>query len=183
MNSDIVNTKNETVGSLDLNDDVFGGRVKTDLIWEVGRAARTRRSGAARTRRRTARSSAAAARSRSKQKGTGRPQVGRNPHPAVAEGRHGVRPAAAQLRLTSCRRRSKRGALRAALAQKLQRRRAHRRRRARGRATSEDQGRPRRCSSGSARRARRCDRREAGRELHAVGAQHRRRAARARAAA
>ena len=34
MKLNIQNSKNETVGALDLNDDVFGGRVKTDLIWE-----------------------------------------------------------------------------------------------------------------------------------------------------
>ena len=32
MTVDVVNTQNEKVGSLDLNDEVFGGRVKTDLI-------------------------------------------------------------------------------------------------------------------------------------------------------
>src|SRR3954451_15892227 len=35
MKIDIVNTNKETVGSLDLKDEVFGGRVKTDLIWEA----------------------------------------------------------------------------------------------------------------------------------------------------
>ena len=35
MKIDVVNSKKETVGSVELNDDVFGGRVKTDLIWEA----------------------------------------------------------------------------------------------------------------------------------------------------
>jgi large subunit ribosomal protein L4 len=35
MKVDVVNSKKETVGSVDLKDDVFGGRVKTDLIWEA----------------------------------------------------------------------------------------------------------------------------------------------------
>ena len=35
MKIDVVNSKKETVGSVDLKDDVFGGRVKTDLIWEA----------------------------------------------------------------------------------------------------------------------------------------------------
>src|ERR1043165_5139246 len=35
MKVDIYNAKKETVGSLDLNDDLVGGRVKTDLIWEA----------------------------------------------------------------------------------------------------------------------------------------------------
>ena len=34
MKLDIVNGQNEKVGALELNEDVFGGRVKTDLIWE-----------------------------------------------------------------------------------------------------------------------------------------------------
>ena len=32
MTVDIVNQQNEKVGSVDLRDEVFGGRVKTDLI-------------------------------------------------------------------------------------------------------------------------------------------------------
>ena len=32
MTVDVVNGQNEKVGSLDLRDDVFGGRIKTDLI-------------------------------------------------------------------------------------------------------------------------------------------------------
>jgi len=35
MKIDVVNSSKETVGSLDLKDEVFGGRVKTDLIWEA----------------------------------------------------------------------------------------------------------------------------------------------------
>ena len=34
MTVDVVNSQNEKVGSLDLRDEVFGGRVKTDLIHE-----------------------------------------------------------------------------------------------------------------------------------------------------
>jgi large subunit ribosomal protein L4 len=33
MKIDIVNANKETVGSMDLKDEVFGGRVQTDLIW------------------------------------------------------------------------------------------------------------------------------------------------------
>ena len=32
MQLDVVNVQNQKVGSVDLNDAVFGGRVKTDLI-------------------------------------------------------------------------------------------------------------------------------------------------------
>ena len=34
MKLDIVNGQNEKVGDLELNDEIFGGRIKTDLIWE-----------------------------------------------------------------------------------------------------------------------------------------------------
>jgi len=34
MKLDIVNGQNEKVGALELNDEIFGGRIKTDLIWE-----------------------------------------------------------------------------------------------------------------------------------------------------
>src|SRR3982750_2641491 len=34
MQFDVVNVENKKVGSLDVRDDVFGGRVNTDLIWE-----------------------------------------------------------------------------------------------------------------------------------------------------
>jgi large subunit ribosomal protein L4 len=33
MQLDIVNHENQKVGSLDVRDEVFGGRVNTDLIW------------------------------------------------------------------------------------------------------------------------------------------------------
>jgi len=32
MKIDVVNAENKKVGSLDLNDDVFGGRVKTSIL-------------------------------------------------------------------------------------------------------------------------------------------------------
>jgi large subunit ribosomal protein L4 len=34
MTVDVVNTDNQKVGSLDLSDEVFGGGVRTDLVWE-----------------------------------------------------------------------------------------------------------------------------------------------------
>ena len=34
MQLDVVNSENEKVGSVDLRDEVFGGRVNTDLMWE-----------------------------------------------------------------------------------------------------------------------------------------------------
>ncbi len=37
MQLDVVNASNEKVGALDLRDEVFGNRVRTDLIWEAVR--------------------------------------------------------------------------------------------------------------------------------------------------
>jgi len=37
MQLDVVNTSNQKVGALDLRDEVFGNRVRTDLIWEAVR--------------------------------------------------------------------------------------------------------------------------------------------------
>jgi large subunit ribosomal protein L4 len=34
MTLDIVNAQNEKIGSLELRDELFGGRVKGDLIWQ-----------------------------------------------------------------------------------------------------------------------------------------------------
>ena len=34
MTLDVVNSQNEKVGAVDLNDAVFGGTIKKDLIWE-----------------------------------------------------------------------------------------------------------------------------------------------------
>ena len=34
MQIDVVNNNNEKVGAFDVRDEVFGGRVNTDLIWE-----------------------------------------------------------------------------------------------------------------------------------------------------
>ena len=35
MQLDVVNNENQKVGSLDVRDEVFGGRVNSDLIWEA----------------------------------------------------------------------------------------------------------------------------------------------------
>ena len=46
MQLDVVNNENRKVGSVDLSDDVFGGRVNTDLMWEsVVRANASERQG------------------------------------------------------------------------------------------------------------------------------------------
>src|ERR1051326_7940633 len=80
MTIDIVNARNEKVGSLDLSDDVFGGRVKTDLIWSQvvhENASRRRGTHATKTRAHVSGSGKKPWR----QKGTGRARVGeiRNP--------------------------------------------------------------------------------------------------------
>ena len=130
MQLDVVNSKNEKVGALDVRDEVFGGRVNADLIWEsvvranAAEAARHARDEEPRARQRQRQEAVAAEGHRPRARR-------RDPQPAVAPGRHGVRAAAAQLRL-QLPKKVERGALRAALAQKLQDGAARRRRRARG---------------------------------------------------
>ena len=80
MTVDVVNQQNQKVGSLDLRDDVFGGRVKTDLIHESvvhANAAERRGTHATKTRGLVS----GTGKKPWKQKGTGRAQVGeaRNP--------------------------------------------------------------------------------------------------------
>ncbi len=80
MNIDIVNVQNQKVGSLALSDDVFGGRVKTDLIWmQVVHENASKRRGTHATKTRGLVSGSG--RKPWKQKGTGRARVGevRNP--------------------------------------------------------------------------------------------------------
>jgi large subunit ribosomal protein L4 len=74
MQIDVVNAKNEKVGTLDLSDEVFGGRVRPDLIWEsvVHTQAEARR-GTHATKNRAA--VAGSGRKLWKQKGTGRARV------------------------------------------------------------------------------------------------------------
>ena len=80
MKVDVVNSNKETVGSLDLNDEVFGGRVKTDLIWEaVVHENASKRRGTHMTKNRALVSGSG--KKPWRQKGTGRARVGeiRNP--------------------------------------------------------------------------------------------------------
>ena len=97
MKIDIVNTDNKKVGSLELNDEVFGGRVNDSPHLGVGRA--HERVGAPRhaqdqepRERRGQRPQAVEAEGH-------RPRArGQRPEPVVAPRRHGVRASAAQLR-------------------------------------------------------------------------------------
>jgi large subunit ribosomal protein L4 len=80
MTVDVVNDQNEKVGTVDLREEVFGGHVRTDLIWEavVHEQAAARR-GTHATKNRAAVSGSG--KKPWRQKGTGRARVGeiRNP--------------------------------------------------------------------------------------------------------
>jgi len=85
MKLNIVNANNEKVGDLELNDDVFGGRVKTDLIWEaVVQENASERRGTHATKNRALVSGGG--KKPYKQKGTGRPQVGSSRTPLWRKG-------------------------------------------------------------------------------------------------
>ena len=117
MKIDVVNSKKETVGALDLKDEVFGGRVKTDLIWEsVVQENAAKRSGTHQTKNRSAVSGSG--KKPWRQKGTGRARVGEIRNPLWRKGGtvFGPMPRSYEFALP---RKVKLGALRAALAQKL----------------------------------------------------------------
>jgi large subunit ribosomal protein L4 len=118
MKLDVVNGQNEKVGDVDLNDEIFGGRVKTDLIWEsvVQQNAADRR-GTHATKNRALVSGGGV--KPYKQKGTGRPQVGSSRTPLWRNGGtvFGPQPRSYAYDLP---RKVRVGALRAALAAKAQ---------------------------------------------------------------
>jgi large subunit ribosomal protein L4 len=118
MKLDIVNGKNEKVGALELNDEVFGGRIKTDLIWEaVVQENAGERRGTHATKNRALVSGGGI--KPYKQKGTGRPQVGSSRTPLWRKGGtvFGPQPRSYAFDLPK---KVRRGALRAALAAKAQ---------------------------------------------------------------
>src|SRR5689334_21459626 len=117
MTLDVVNGENQKVGSVDLNDSVFAGPVKRDLIWEsVVRANAAERRGTHMTKNRAL--VAGSGRKPWKQKGTGRARVGEIRNPLWRKGGtvFGPQPRSYDYALPK---KIKRGALRAALAQKL----------------------------------------------------------------
>ncbi len=117
MKIDIVNSNKETVGALDLKDEIFGGRVKTDLIWEsVVQENAAERRGTHATKNRAAVSGSG--KKPWRQKGTGRARVGEIRNPLWRKGGtvFGPMPRSYEYSLP---RKVKLGALRAALAQKL----------------------------------------------------------------
>ena len=117
MTVDIVNQQNEKVGSLDLRDDVFGGRVKADLIHEsVVRANAAARRGTHATKNRALVSGSG--KKPWRQKGTGRARVGEIRNPLWRKGGtvFGPQPRSYEYQLP---RKVEKGALRAAITQKL----------------------------------------------------------------
>jgi large subunit ribosomal protein L4 len=117
MQIDVVNAKNEKVGTLDLNDEVFGGRVRPDLIWEsvVHTQAEARR-GTHATKTRAA--VAGSGRKLWKQKGTGRARVSDLRSPIWRKGGTVFGPQPRDYGY-SLPKKVRRGALRDALAQKV----------------------------------------------------------------
>jgi large subunit ribosomal protein L4 len=117
MTLDIVNGSNEKVGAVDVRDDVFGGRVNADLIWEsVVHANAARRRGTHATKNRALVSGSG--KKPWRQKGTGRARVGDIRTPLWRHGGtvFGPQPRSYDFRLPH---KVERGALRAALAQKM----------------------------------------------------------------
>ena len=117
MTVDVVNSENKKVGSLDLRDEVFGGRVKTDLIHESvvhANAAERRGTHATKTRAMVSGSGKKPWR----QKGTGRARVGEIRNPLWRKGgtTFGPQPRSYEYQLPK---KVEKGALRAALTQKL----------------------------------------------------------------
>jgi large subunit ribosomal protein L4 len=117
MTLDVVNAQNQKVGSVDLNDTVFAGPVKRDLIWEsVVRANAAERRGTHMTKNRALVSGSG--RKPWKQKGTGRARVGEIRNPLWRKGGtvFGPQPRSYEYALPK---KVERGALRAALTERL----------------------------------------------------------------
>ncbi len=118
MKIDIVNTDNKKVGSLELSDEAFGGRVNDGLIWEsVVHTNASVRRGTHKTKNRA--NVAGSGRKPWKQKGTGRARVGSVRNPLWRHGGtvFGPQPRSYDFQLP---RKVKRGAIVAALAQRIQ---------------------------------------------------------------
>jgi len=118
MQIDVVNNNNEKVGALDIRDEVFGGRVNAGLIWEsVVRQNASERQGTHQTKTRGMVSGTG--KKPWRQKGTGRAQVGEARNPLWRKGGtvFGPQPRSYDYALPK---KVERGALRAALAARLQ---------------------------------------------------------------
>ena len=117
MQLSVVNGQNEKVGDLELKDEIFGGRVKTDLIWSAvvqENASERRGTHATKTRAEVSGSGKKPWR----QKGTGRARVGEIRNPLWRKGgtTFGPQPRSYNFDLPK---KVRRGALRAALAAKM----------------------------------------------------------------
>src|SRR5918994_2480645 len=117
MQLDVVNNENKKVGSFEVRDEVFGGRVKQDLVWEsVVRANAGDRRGTHKTKNRA--NVSGSGKKPWRQKGTGRARVGEIRNPIWRKGGtvFGPQPRSYEYQLP---RKVEKGALRAALAVKL----------------------------------------------------------------
>jgi len=117
MNLDVVNSQNEKIGTLDLSDEVFGGRIKDHLVWEsVVHANAAERRGTHMTKTRGLVSGTG--KKPWRQKGTGRARVGEARNPLWRKGGtvFGPQPRSYDY---SVPKKVERGALRAALAARL----------------------------------------------------------------
>ena len=118
MKVDVVNAENKKVGTLELSDDVFAGRVNSHLIWEaVVHANATDRRGTHATKNRA--NVSGSGRKPWKQKGTGRARIGSIRNPLWRHGGtvFGPQPRSYGYALPL---KVKRGGVVAALAQKIQ---------------------------------------------------------------
>jgi large subunit ribosomal protein L4 len=118
MKLNVVNADNQPVGDFELKDEIFGGRVNADLIWEsvVQQNASARRGTHAT---KTRADVSGSGKKPWRQKGTGRARVGEIRNPLWRKGGtvFGPQPRSYAYDLPK---KVRRGALRAALAQKLQ---------------------------------------------------------------
>jgi large subunit ribosomal protein L4 len=118
MQLDIVNSENQKVGSLDVSDETFGGRVNGDLIWTaVVHENAAKRRGTHMTKNRALVSGSG--KKPWRQKGTGRARVGEIRNPLWRKGGtvFGPQPRSYDFAIPK---KVERGALRAALAEKVQ---------------------------------------------------------------
>src|SRR5258705_12001222 len=117
MQLDVVNSDNKKIGSVDVRDEVFGGRVNTDLMWEsVVHANAAERRGTHGTKNRA--NVSGSGKKPWKQKGTGRARVGSIRNPLWRHGGtvFGPQPRSYDFKLSK---KVERGAIRAALAEKM----------------------------------------------------------------
>ena len=118
MQLDVVNNENQKIGSVDVSDAVFGGRVNRDVMWEsVVHANAAERRGTHQTKNRA--NVSGSGKKPWRQKGTGRARVGEIRNPLWRKGGtvFGPQPRSYDYALP---RKIERGALRAALAEKAQ---------------------------------------------------------------